>query len=67
MHRFLAKYEIQSPEKLGLQILKDNYLIQILISEFRLGRCDKGTTKWERVQQLILHNLDYINIYYLLA
>ncbi|MGD7024643.1 hypothetical protein ACQCVK_18835 [Rossellomorea vietnamensis] len=33
MHRFLAKYDIQSPEKLALQILKDHYLIQIPIPD----------------------------------
>lgn len=37
MHRFLAKYEIHSPEKLGLQILKDNYLIQIPIPDLDWG------------------------------
>lgn len=37
MHRFLAKYDIQSPEKLALQILKDNYLIQIPIPDLDWG------------------------------
>ncbi|MFC7393028.1 hypothetical protein [Scopulibacillus cellulosilyticus] len=36
-HRFLAKYDIQSPEKLALQILKDNYLIQIPIPDSDWG------------------------------
>ncbi|RBP00014.1 hypothetical protein [Rossellomorea aquimaris] len=37
MHMFLAKYNIQSPEKHGLQILKDHYLIQIPIPDPNWG------------------------------
>ncbi|MGM0789898.1 MAG: ImmA/IrrE family metallo-endopeptidase [Bacillota bacterium] len=37
MHRHYAKYDIQSPEKQALQILKDHYLIQLPIPDSDWG------------------------------